>query len=281
VTGRAGTGGKKAAAGEIRFFRSKGVAMKKKEPLFKPLKNVRVFEDISSRIREYIVSGVLKPGDKLPSERELASQFQVGRMVLREALRILEQSGFIQIRQGSEGGAFVKQIDTTVATRSMEDLIRTGRITIQDLTEARLGLEKVIVDLAVERMDDQALALIAENIEESERKIERKERPKEENLHFHVLLARATGNSVYEILIHSLMHILGDILKDFNPDTALLRKIAFYHRQIFSALKERDAAKAKEYLEAILRTVYEPLSSLHSSPVRKPAVRSGVPSENT
>jgi GntR family transcriptional repressor for pyruvate dehydrogenase complex len=252
----------------IRMSRRKGVAMKKEQTLFKPMKTVRVFEEISSKIREYIVSGVLKPGDKLPSERELANQFQVGRMVLREALRILEQSGFIQIKQGSEGGAFVKQIDTTAATRSFEDLIRIGHITIQDLTEARLGLEKVIVDLAVDRMDDRILASIAKNIEEAEQKAERGERPKEENLHFHVLLARATGNQVYEILIRSLMQILSDILSDFNPDKALLRRISFYHRQIHAALEKRDAASAKENIEATLRLVYDPLASIKSAPAR-------------
>src|SRR4030043_1090812 len=110
-------------------------SMQTRKPLFIPLESKRTFEEIADQIRELIYSGTLKPGDRLPSERELAAKFKTGRMVLREALRTLEQSGLIYIKHGSIGGAFIKEIDSSVIKGSISDMLRVGNITLQDLTE--------------------------------------------------------------------------------------------------------------------------------------------------
>ena len=75
--------------------------------MFQPYKGKRAFEDIAGQIKTAILSGKLCSGDKLPSERDLAKEFQVGRVSIREALRMLETMGFVKIRKGSAGGAFV------------------------------------------------------------------------------------------------------------------------------------------------------------------------------
>src|SRR5512136_2169173 len=86
---------------------------KEEGPLFQPLPVKRTFMEIANQIRSSIYAKTLKPGDKLPSERELAVQFNVGRISVREALRMLEQAGLIFIKQGSSGGAYVKEADTS------------------------------------------------------------------------------------------------------------------------------------------------------------------------
>src|SRR5271157_855002 len=119
--------------------------MKSRQSLFIPLGTKRAFEDISDQIRELIYSGVFKPGDKLPPERELAIQFNAGRMVVREAFRTLEQSGLIYIKQGSFGGAFIKKMDSSPIENSISDMIKIGNITMENLTEARIKIESVIL----------------------------------------------------------------------------------------------------------------------------------------
>src|SRR4030042_3412470 len=91
---------------------------------FMPLKSKKIFEQISDQVRRLIFSGVLKPGDKLASEKELANQFQIGRSTVREALRTLEQAGLIYVKQGSDGGTFIKAIASTVISRSFSDMIK-------------------------------------------------------------------------------------------------------------------------------------------------------------
>lgn len=75
--------------------------------MFRPIHTKRAFEEICARIREQLALGVLKPGDKLPAERDLAQQLGVSRNVLREALRSLEMAGVLRLQKGVKGGAFV------------------------------------------------------------------------------------------------------------------------------------------------------------------------------
>jgi len=126
---------------------------------FKPLKSKKIFEQISDQIRELIFSDTLKPGDKLPCEKELSNQFKTGRTAVRKALRTLEHAGLMYVKQGSDGGAFIKNIDPTVITRSFSDMIRLGTIPIQDLTEAKVGIEKMLLEFALKRVTKEDLDL--------------------------------------------------------------------------------------------------------------------------
>ena len=91
--------------------------------LIKPLPSKRVFEEIADQVKELIFSKALKPGDRLPAERGIAAHFASGRRAVREALRILEQTSLITIRQGNEGGIFVKNVDPHITLVSLYDVI--------------------------------------------------------------------------------------------------------------------------------------------------------------
>ena len=78
--------------------------------IFRPVRQLRVFEEIVAQLKQSILNGRFKPGDKLPTERELVEQFQASRVAIREALRTLENSGFIVTRQGANGGAYVTDL---------------------------------------------------------------------------------------------------------------------------------------------------------------------------
>src|SRR5215468_2046364 len=76
---------------------------------FSPVQTTRVFEEIASQVRSQLATGRLRPGDRLPSERDLAQQLGVGRNSVREALRALEVSGILRLHKGGAGGAFIAQ----------------------------------------------------------------------------------------------------------------------------------------------------------------------------
>lgn len=222
--------------------------MRPRRPLFIPLRSKRTFEEIADQIRELIYSGVFKPGDKLPSEREMATEFKTGRMVLREALRTLEQSGLIYIKHGSIGGAFIKEIDSTVIKRSISDMLRVGNITLQDLTEVRLGIESVILKLAIERRNNDDLILLEKNIEDTEREILKGTKGYEYNLNFHVLLAKISKNPLYEMIIESLMSAAKPFIQSKRPEAEYSKKVLMHHKEIYQAIKDRNLPMAKDKL---------------------------------
>jgi len=220
-----------------------------KKPLFIPLKSKRAFEKITEQIKELIYSGIFKPGDKLPCERELAAQFNVARMVVREAMRILEQSGFVHIKQGSNGGPVVKAIDSMPIKQSISDMVRIGNIKIQHLVECRLGVETVILEIAVERRTLSDLRLLEKNIEETERIVIQGKRPYEYSLEFHLLLARATKNPLYEVMIESIMNVMRSFVFSTKPEKEYIRRVINHHKEIYKAIKEQNLAKAKQKMQ--------------------------------
>lgn len=119
--------------------------------MFKKAKQSRVFQDVVEQIQDAILNGKLEPGTKLPPERELKDMFNTSRGTLREALRVLEQKGLIEIKLGVSGGAIVKHIDAVPIAESLELLIRSGGVSLEHLAEFRIKLEGSLVELAATR----------------------------------------------------------------------------------------------------------------------------------
>ena len=229
---------------------------------FKPLKGKKIFEQISDQIRELIFSGALKPGDKLPSEKELSSQFKTGRTVVREALRTLEPAGLICVKQGSEGGAFIKDIDPTVITRVFSDMIRLGSIPIQDLTEARLGIEKMVLEFALNRITKEDLDLLKMNVDQGEKLISEGVKVTDNHIEFHLLLAKMTKNRVFELILESIMKIVTLFLEEYERPKEYIDRVMGSHKEIYNAIEERNMAVAKGKMEEHLLDVKNQFSAL-------------------
>ncbi|MCP3923594.1 MAG: FadR family transcriptional regulator [Desulfobacterales bacterium] len=119
--------------------------------MFKQAKQNRVFQDIVDQIEEAILSGKVSVGSKLPPERELKDLFNTSRGTLREALRVLEQKGLIEIKLGVNGGIIVKELSSDKATESLAMLLRSQIITIDQLSEFRVDIEGNVASLAAKR----------------------------------------------------------------------------------------------------------------------------------
>src|SRR2546427_2252666 len=108
----------------------------------------RVSETIARRIKKQISDGALVPGEKLPAERHMAQRYRTSRVSVREAYRSLEELGLLTIRRGAEGGAFIADIDHRPVMRSLSLMLRLGKTSNDEITEARLLIEPPIARLA-------------------------------------------------------------------------------------------------------------------------------------
>src|ERR1700730_11793766 len=170
---------------------------------FRPIRTRRAFEEICERIREQLALGVLKPGDKLPPERDLAQQLGVSRNVLREALRSLEMAGVLRLLKGVKGGAFIQEGDTSRMNEVMRDMLSLGTISVRELSEARIHVLDLAVRLACVNARQADFEALQANIERTDlatrdgRLLDRVECSRE----FYKLLALATGNKVIAMIM--------------------------------------------------------------------------------
>src|ERR1700709_1169389 len=129
-----------------------------------PLPPRRASGEICERIREQLALGVLKPGDKLPPERDLAQQLGVSRNVLREALRTLEMAGVLRLQKGVKGGAFIQEGDTSRMNDVMRDMLSLGTISVRELSEAGVHVLDLGVRLACTNARQADLDALEANI---------------------------------------------------------------------------------------------------------------------
>ena len=190
------------------------------------------------------------------------------------AFRTLEEAGFIEIRKGSEGGAFIRELDTMAATRSLTTLFHFGRFTVANLTEARMWLEQVVVEHAARRRTEEDLEKLAENIRSSETILRKGGFPRKVNLEFHVLLAETAKNPLFVILVRSLMDVLKGVLDELQPDMDYIASVPGLHRAIYEAIRDRDPERAREALLNQVMDANRYLTKLTSR-------RSGPPSVGT
>jgi GntR family transcriptional regulator, transcriptional repressor for pyruvate dehydrogenase complex len=196
-----------------------------------------------------IASGKLKPGDRLPSERDLSGRLHVSRNTLREALRALEHAGIIEMRKGATGGAFVRSGSSGVIVTGLSDLYHLGAITPQQLTEARVWLSEIVVRIACERATDEDFAALEANIEASAKAPDFEQRARH-NREFHVILARATRNPIMVITMESIMAVFAHFIAQIGPsdNTFILPS----RRRFMKHLRARDAAAAAAEMKKAL-----------------------------
>jgi GntR family transcriptional repressor for pyruvate dehydrogenase complex len=211
---------------------------------FEPIAPSRAFEEIAAQIRDLVASGRLKPGDRLPAERDLSAKFKVSRNTLREALRALELSGMIELRKGASGGAFVLPGSSGVVVNGMRDLYHLGAIKPEHLTEARVWLSEVVVRVACERLTEADLQALEENVALAARATKAGNFTERARLHqeFHKLLAAATRNPIVEIVMEGVMEVMQEFIKVIGPsenDYTLPSR-----RRLLKHLRARDAQAA-------------------------------------
>lgn len=218
---------------------------------FSAIAPARAVDEIASQVREMIASGSLKPGDRLPSERDLSARLHVSRNTLREALRALEHAGIVEMRKGATGGAFVRPGNSGVIVNGMRDLYHLGAITPAQLTEARVWLSEVVVRVACARATDEDFEALEANIEASAKAPDFDERARH-NRDFHVILAQATRNPILVITMEGIVEVFGRFIAQIGPSDNSF--ILPSRRRFMKHLRARDAASAAaEMTKALVR----------------------------
>lgn len=185
-------------------------AKDRSQPQFAPIRTKRVFEEICEQVRREMAAGSLRPGDKLPPERELAAKLGVSRAAVREALRSLEIAGVVGLQKGARGGAFILKGDPDLVTQSIRDMFHLGRISLDNLTEARTLVMQLAIQLACERIRPTTVAALERNVDRlttlptTGKASERVAMSAE----FYRLISQATDNTVLQMIIEALTEIV-------------------------------------------------------------------------
>jgi len=207
--------------------------------VFQALTPHRAFEDIAGQIRAQVASGNLKPGDRLPPERELAALFQVSRSM-------------IEARKGANGGAFVLPGNSGVVVRGMSDLYHLGAITPEHLTEARIWLSELVVRVVCERGSDEDIQALEANVARAAQADADNDFEERQRLHrqFHLILAKATRNPIIEITMEGVMELMGLFVARIGPSENAFTLPS--RRRLISCLRARHAEGASREMAQFL-----------------------------
>ncbi len=209
-----------------------------------------------------MAEGKLRVGNRLPSERALAEQFNVSRNTLREALRSLEHAGLIRLQKGASGGAFITEASGDAIVTGLLDMYHGGTISPAQLTEARIWLESVVVREACQRVTPEDLAHLRENVRQAEEANARGDLDEraEVNLDFHRILARMTGNPVVVIVMDSVLAVLRHFVQTIGPyeNSFVLPS----RKRFLKLLEARDVQGAIAEMESSLKRLQRSYLSL-------------------
>jgi DNA-binding FadR family transcriptional regulator len=221
------------------------------ESIFAPVSVARASSAIAEQIRTAILTGRLKAGDRLSPERELAEQFGVSRVTVRDALRSLEAMGLIEVKVGARGGAFVTAPTSARVGEGIVDLLSLSGLTDKEVTEARQIFELGIIPLVCERATEQDIEDLLEICDRGDAALENGAYPMELSAEFHTRVALASHNTAIAMLaesfhgptLRSMIHV-----KEAHPEMGIRGNRE--HRQFVLAVKKGDVEKAT----AVMRT---------------------------
>lgn len=223
--------------------------------MYKIVQTSRLYEQIVQQIEESVRKGVLKEGDQLPAERELAHQFGVSRTAVREAIKALREKGLVEAYPGR--GTFITNNETSHSIRqTLDRVIKVGQPEgTATLTEVREILEPEIAALAATRADEEDLTAMREAVAVMEETRRDPEAFIEADLDFHLALAEAAANPLILSLIDSIVGLLREQrLRIFFVDGGPERG-QYHHKRILEAIEHRDSEGARAAMRAHLRQV--------------------------
>ena len=220
-----------------------------------------VLNEIISKIRDLINYKNLEPGDKLPSERMLSEKFEVSRSHIREAIQKLEFYGLLKPKPQS--GTFIADIGQVALNGMIEDILRLEQPDFKSLVETRILLELKTCRLAALRRRDEDLEQMQNALDAYEKKVNDNEDAVQEDLLFHLAIAKASGNSTMNTF---MLIITPEIITNFekyhvcdkNQSSLAINE----HREIFEAIKSQDASLAKEKMKKHFNVLYQYLYNI-------------------
>lgn len=238
--------------------------------MFKSIKRQRVSDEIVNQVKSLISQGTLKPGDRLPPERELIKEFGVSRPSIREALNSLVAQGFLEVKQGNR--TFVKSVTSEKIQDPLSLLLNTDTQKIFDLIEVRKAMEAWGAFQAAQRGSEEDIKRLEEIIGQMEAALGKGESWEKQDADFHLAVAQATHNTIQTHMMFTIYDLLRESVARVFRDQGKAEKLFQQHYRIFNAIKNRAPDKARErilehlnYVESEVKALREEEASSESS----------------
>jgi DNA-binding FadR family transcriptional regulator len=227
---------------------------------------------VVEQIQEAIIAGTLKPGSQLSAERELKEQFGVSRGTLREALRVLEQKGLIEIRTGVAGGSIIREVNSEQLSENLGLLIRNRTVSLRDLAEFREGMEGGVAALAAQRGHEQDMALLNSLLLEAEEHLKEGRKGWDAFIRtdemLHMALARMSGNQLFISVLESVYYNIHTYYENYLPRSKKILQENFVDlREIVTAVTGRDAEAARDLAQGHVRRFNTYMEEKDTSPI--------------
>lgn len=230
--------------------------------LLEPVRRSRVYEHIVEQIHALIADGKLKAGDQLPPERVLAETFRVSRTSVREALRALELSGFVEGRQG--GGTFVRAPSADDLVQPLASALLIGKRELLDVLEVREMIEPALARLAAHRARAEQIAELEAILDRQAEKVRLGESYPEEDAAFHHVIAIAADNPLVLRLLDVVLDLLRELRAGYLQGGGRPSRSLEGHRRILESIKRQDGEAAfratLEHISQVRERLVEPAS---------------------
>ncbi|MFF0817829.1 FadR/GntR family transcriptional regulator [Rhodococcus sp. NPDC003318] len=215
-------------------------------PTLRPQKTAML---VAQRIVEDINKRGNKVGDRLPPERVMLEDYDIGRGTLRESLRFLELQGVISLKPGPGGGPIVQQPDSAGLETAITLLLQFESAPFRTIVEARTALEPMMARLAAERMDADQLAVLKQSVDRMRENLDDEEIFVETSREFHDSIAQGSGNALFGYLIHALLDMLDGSAMGMEYPQRHRVATCDIHEKIYLAVAAGDAAGALTAME--------------------------------
>lgn len=219
----------------------------------KKVKRVRVYEEVLEQLKEALIQGELKPGDRFPTERELVEKFNVSRVTIRQALTVLEALGLIERKVG--GGTYAINNSNDFEVARLVEVLSSKKSTITEPLEVRRILEPEIARLAAKRATTKDITEMEDCLKRQKVKVEANELIIQEDSEFHYAIAKSTKNSIVLKIIEMMHEMLWDTRKSSISAYQGSKRSLDGHYLILKAIKNRDGDAAYETMSKHLEEV--------------------------
>lgn len=223
--------------------------------VLKPVqKQKRVYQFIIEQVKESMENGDLKPGDKLPSERELANLMSVSRSAIREALSVMESAGLVEVLRGI--GVFLKEDENGQLLSRMDGILHQRGINLVELLEVRQGIEGQSAYLAAIRRTKSDVKELKRAYEQMEKKYANNQVAEQEDLEFHTSVVKASKNLMLLESVKLFSDTFLDGVQQLRSKSILTGKsqvVLLEHLDIYKAIEKQDPEKAQEAMLHHLR----------------------------
>src|SRR5262245_50832767 len=217
--------------------------------MFQRVQVGKVSDEVVKQVQDAIFSGQLEPGDRLPSERDLAEQFGLSRMSVRVALRTLESAGLVEIKVGASGGAFIREPNFDPLRKRLASMLQAKKASLLDLAEARKIIEIATAELAALRATEEDLQALRDAVESARRSFESGDpHYGRHSVTFHSALTRAAKNHVLDLTVQSFRAFFSDVLDKFLPAADMAERAVADHWELYQAVAAHDAPRARQLM---------------------------------